>query len=60
MASFNESTSSWETDKGTYTALFASSVDDIRCSGTFRLPRSRSWKVNDVMDPSEKLEELHR
>lgn len=37
LASFNETTSSWETAKGTYQLLFGASVTDIRRSASFKM-----------------------
>ena len=54
LASFNEEHSAWETAAGTYQVLFGASVTDIRATATFRLGKSQSWEVHDVLgNPNE-------
>lgn len=55
LASFNESTSSWETASGTYTLGFASNVEDVRQSATFNMKKQYSWKVANVLAPNMEL-----
>lgn len=49
LASFNDEHSAWETAAGTYQVLFGASVTDIRAKASFRLSKSQSWEVNDVL-----------
>ena len=49
LASFNEEHSAWETTAGNYQVLFGASVDDIRATASFRLNKSQSWEVHDVL-----------
>ncbi|MBQ6253572.1 MAG: glycoside hydrolase family 3 C-terminal domain-containing protein [Bacteroidales bacterium] len=49
LASFNEALSAWEAAAGTYEVQFASSVEDIRASGTFQIRKPLSWGVNNVL-----------
>ena len=49
LASYDESTQSWETAAGNYTVGFGASVEDIRCTATYRLPKPQSVKCHDVM-----------
>lgn len=49
LASYDESTQSWETAAGNYTVSFGASVEDIRCTATYRLPKLQSVKCHDVM-----------
>jgi len=54
LASFNDEHSAWETAAGTYQVLFGASVTDIRANATFRLGKSQSWEVHDVLgNPKE-------
>ena len=54
LASFSEEHSAWETAAGTYQVLFGASVTDIRATATFRLGKSQSWEVHDVLgNPNE-------
>ena len=54
LASFNEEHSAWETAAGNYQVLFGASVDDIRATASFRLNKSQSWEVHDVLgNPNE-------
>ena len=45
LASFDEDSLEWVTDAGEYQALFASSVEDIRQSASFRVKRPQTKKV---------------
>ena len=45
LASFNESTMTWETAAGTYKLLFGSSVTDIRRTATFKMKNSETKTV---------------
>ena len=54
LASFNDEHSAWETAAGTYQVLFGASVTDIRAKASFRLSKSQSWEVHDVLgNPNE-------
>jgi beta-glucosidase len=58
LASFNETTSAWETASGAYTAFFGASVADIRATVPFKLANSYSWPANRVLLPKERVAEL--
>ena len=49
LASFNEENSAWETASGKYEVLFGASVEDIRCTSTFKMNKTQAWKVHDVL-----------
>ena len=49
LASFNDEHSAWETAAGTYQVLFGASVEDIRCTSTFKMNKAQAWKVHDVL-----------
>ncbi len=49
LASYNESTQSWETAAGIYTVGFGASVEDIRCTASYRLSKPHTVKCHDVM-----------
>ena len=49
LASFQESTSAWETAEGEYGVLFAASCEDIRATGTYQLKKALAWPVHDVL-----------
>ncbi len=53
LASFNEESSAWETASGKYEVLFGASVEDIRCTSTFKMNKAQAWKVNDAVGKSE-------
>ncbi len=53
LSSFNEENSSWETAAGSYTVLAGSSVEDIRCRTSFKMPKAQSWKVNKAFAISQ-------
>lgn len=55
LASFDESIQSWVSDKGLYTLKFAASVEDIRATASYKLPKVHTWKVNDVLKPTREL-----
>ena len=55
LASYNESTQSWETAAGKYTISFGASVDDIRATASFNLSKAHTVKCHDVMKPSMEL-----
>ena len=56
LASFNEATQCWESPVGNYTVKFGASCEDIRATGTFRLAKPFSEKVNNVLKPSMPLD----
>ena len=55
LASYNESTQSWETAAGKYSISFGASVDDIRATAPFNLSKAHTVKCHDVMKPSMEL-----
>ena len=58
LASFNESTSAWETAAGDYVAYFAASVEDVRVSAGFKEIKAQSWKVNEACLPENPVKEI--
>ena len=58
LASFNETTSAWETAAGNYTLLFGASALDIRATAAFKQAKAQSWPVNRVMLPKEPVQEI--
>lgn len=53
LASFDESTSSFVTDKGTYTARFCTDVLTERSSLEFYVPARKTYHVNDALSPKK-------
>ena len=49
LASFNETTSAWETAAGSYKVLVGASVDDIRGEGSFSVKKAASWPVHAAL-----------
>ena len=49
LASFNESTSAWETAAGAYKVLVGASVEDIRGEGGFSLKKPATWPVHAAL-----------
>lgn len=49
LASFNEAASAWKAAAGEYKVNFGASVADIRCSGSFKLKKSLTWPVHNVL-----------
>jgi len=58
LASFNESTSAWETAAGNYVARFGASATDIRAIAPFKLAKPQSWPVNRVLLPKAPVQEI--
>ena len=58
LASFNETTSVWETAAGNYTVHFGASSADIRCAAAFKLAKPQSWPVHRVLLPAEPVKEI--
>ena len=58
LASFNETTSAWETAAGNYVVRFGASAADIRATGAFKLAKPQSWPVNRVLLPAEPVKEI--
>ena len=58
IASFNEANSAWEAPAGVYSIHFSSSVADVRSSANYTLKKAQSWKVNNLFELNEPLEEL--
>ena len=59
LASFDEASSSWLVDGGTYSLLIATSSRDIKATLTADVPAS-SEKVNDILRPNKTLWLLRR
>ena len=59
LASFDEASSSWVVDGGTYSLLVATSSRDIKATLTADVPAS-SEKVNDILRPNKTLWLLRR
>lgn len=51
LASFDESASAWVTDAGVYTAHLGDHAGKYQSDVTFRLPKSKTRKVNDILAP---------
>lgn len=58
VASYNESTSSWEAPAGEYTVRFASSVEDVRATAKYTLKKAASWKTHDLFELDGELHEM--
>jgi beta-glucosidase len=59
LCSFNESQSAWVADEGEYRAYIGTSSKNIKLTTYFTLPKTLIVKkVNDVLAPVEKIEEL--
>lgn len=58
IASFNEANSAWEAPAGTYKVHFAASVADIRATVDYKLKKAQSWQVNNVLAPTEPINEI--
>lgn len=56
LASFHESNQAWIGDKGNYTVKFAASINDVRATGSYKLVKEFTMKVNDVLKPDMELE----
>ncbi|WP_455584647.1 beta-glucosidase [Bacteroides sp.] len=55
LASFDENNSRWITSKGQYTLFFGSSSKDFKATAPFSVHQDKTWKVNDVLKPVEKV-----
>ena len=53
LASFNEAASAWETAAGSYNVQFGASVEDIRCTASYKQTKAQSWPVNNVLAPQK-------
>lgn len=53
LASFNEETSAWETAAGNYNVQFGASVEDIRCTSSYKQSKAQSWPVHNVLAPAK-------
>lgn len=53
LASYNETTQSWETATGTYKINFGASVEDIRACVSYKLSHSQSIKCHNVLAPNQ-------
>lgn len=51
LASYNETTQSWESAAGTYKLHFAASVADVRATATYKLAKPHVVKCHDVLPP---------
>lgn len=56
LGSFDENIQSWVSDKGNYLIKFASSVEDVRATGYYKLSKDYIRKVNDVLKPNMNLD----
>lgn len=56
IASFDETHSQWIASKGKYTLHFGSSSRDFKSSLPFVIRKNKSWKVNNVLRPVEKID----
>ena len=59
LASYNEETSSWETDSGIYKVEFGANVDDIKETINYKLTRPLFWKREKLFQLDLPLNELH-
>lgn len=55
IASFDANNSRWLTQKGKYKLSFGSSSRDFKATVSFNINKDKSWKVNDVLKPVEKV-----
>lgn len=55
LASYNESTQSWETAQGRYTLHFGASIEDIRAIATYTQSKALKVQCHDVLKPSMEL-----
>lgn len=55
IASFDENNSQWLTSKGKYLLSFGSSSNDLKATIPFSIRKDKTWKVNDVLKPIEKV-----
>lgn len=55
LASYNESTQSWESAAGQYDIRFGASVEDIRAKATYKLSKKYTVKCHDVLRPDMAL-----
>ncbi len=51
LASFNEATSAWEAPAGNYSVMFGANVSDIRAQAAYKLGKSKTWAVHNVLAP---------
>ncbi len=58
LAHFNEATSAWETAAGTYKVMFGADAADIRTVSDYKVKKAQSWKVNNVLAPTQPINEL--
>lgn len=58
LASFEENISSWKTSKGRYEIWFGNSSTNILAKKSLEISTDKFWKVNDVLKPVEKVNEL--
>ncbi|MDE6369038.1 MAG: glycoside hydrolase family 3 C-terminal domain-containing protein [Muribaculaceae bacterium] len=59
LASFDDSASAWVTDAGTYTAHLGGHPGDYRTETTFRLNKSKTRKVNNILAPVEPVNTIN-
>ena len=57
LASFHEDASSWVADSGTYRVCFSANVRDVRAESVYRLKKTLSWPVHDVLSPDRDRKE---
>ena len=53
LASFNPTTSAWETAAGSYKLAFGASVADIRATATVKIAKAQSWPAHAACLPAE-------
>lgn len=53
LASFNQALSRWETAAGNYNVQFGASVEDIRCTASYKQSKARFWPVDNVLIPQK-------
>ncbi len=58
MASFNEKASAWELAKGEYQFMLGANVADIKATATQKIAKVQMQKVNNVMKPEAKINEI--
>lgn len=58
LASFNESTSAWETAAGTYKVHFSKHVADPVATCDYKLKKALSLQVHKAVAPEEEIEEI--
>lgn len=55
LASFDDAANQWVADAGTYTVKFGANVEDIRNTAKYKLGKTFTKKVNNVLNPDHTL-----